>query len=182
MSSAPTATENSTPLSNLESGLIALTNGKPSSADETFQPSSAHFKIAGALNETSVATQDELCTRAGVSRATLSRALNTPTVLSWIIAQSSRLVEARTGAIHARLFEKATSGNVAAMRLYLERFDPEYKKQKVMEKGGTHLHTNFITEMSDRELPLFIQRKIRQLTGGDGTPPALDIKESHDES
>ena len=72
----------------VELGLVALVNGKPPDTNNQFQPTQAHFRIAGALNDHEPTTSlDGLSEKAGISRATLSRALNDPTCLSWLVAQ-----------------------------------------------------------------------------------------------
>jgi hypothetical protein len=134
-----------------------------------FHPTASHEAIAGALNDGAAPCSiKELATQAGVSTKTIQRAIADPAALQWIVSQASRLVEARLGAIHCRLYLQAmTSKNASWMRLYLDRFDPEFKKQKILEKGGA-TQVNYLKEMSENELSSWLQRKLRELQGVSG--------------
>jgi len=138
-----------------------------------FEPTATHEAIAGALNEPGSKTLIELSQKAGVSPRTVQRAISDPAALSWMVSQASCLAEARLGAIHARLLHMALKAKSPGwLKLYLERFDPEFKKQKILERGGAH-QNNFIGDMDSVELVKLLQRKWRGLQGPSGTPPVI---------
>lgn len=142
-----------------------------------FEPTEAHLAIAGVLNnpETSSSSFTELASHAGVSLRTLQRALSDPAALQWMVAQATRVAEARLGAVHSRLLSIALTGKpaqaLAAIRMYLERFDPAMKQQRVLEKG--HNTFNF-DSMSEAELNAIVERFQRRFLGSAGSHPGSD--------
>lgn len=139
----------------------------PSPAEmKKFEPDHTHEAIAGALNDPEVPhTMKGLAEHAGVDPKTLRKVLRTPAALLWIVSQASSLAEARLGAVHSRIYQMAmTSRSATWARLFLERFDTNYKAQKVLEKGGAQ-QNNFLGEMETDELIKWFGRKLQQLQG-----------------
>jgi hypothetical protein len=86
----------------------------------------------------------------------------------WMVAQASRLAEARLGAVHTRIFQQAMTARAPGWaKLFLERFDSDYKNQKILEKGGAQ-QFNFLQEMQTDELTKWLQRSLRKLQGAAG--------------
>lgn len=139
---------------------------------DQFEPTPAHYAIADALNDQTAFTNTAaLAEAADCSIRTLQRAISSPAVLSWIIAQQTSIVESRLGAIHARIFDMAmTSRSSSWAKLFLERFDVEFKKQKVLERGHNQ-QNNFLGDMSHDELVKSIGRAFRKLQGATGIAP-----------
>jgi len=139
---------------------------------QAFEPTPTHEAIAGALNDTAPTSLAELASAAGVSTRTVQRVISDPAALQWIIAQASQLAEARLGAVHLRIFQQAmTSRSPGWAKLFMERFDADYKKQKVAERGGAH-QFNFLGDMETSELSGWISRKLQALQGIAGLPTA----------
>lgn len=157
----------------LQNKVVSLSNARPPTARDMdeFEPSPAQEAIAAVLaSEECPATPQALAECAGCDVRTVQRALSMPAFLSWAASLQSRLVESRVGAVHARLLHKALTekgaAGTSAIRLYLERFDPEFKKQKVAERGGIQANSfSFVSEMDHDELHAFIARATRQQLG-----------------
>jgi hypothetical protein len=152
----------------IQNKIISLANGADVSPRDmqNFEPTTTHEAIAGALNDVEAPhTLAGLAELAGVHRNTLSEVIRHPAALLWIVSQASRLAEARLGAVHARIYNMAmTSRSATWAKLYLERFDREYKNQKIAEKGGQS-QFNFLQEMGTDELFKWFGRKLQQLQG-----------------
>jgi hypothetical protein len=153
---------------------LAVARPPTSEAMADFSPTPAHEQIAAALNsDTHYSSMKDLAEAAGVSARTVQRAVSEPASLTWMVSQASQLAAARLGAVHGRIFAMAmTSRAPGWARLYMDRFDQDYKKQKVLEKGGAH-QFNFLSEMSTDELIKWLQRTFQKLQGAAGAPPAL---------
>lgn len=162
--------------------IAALSAARPPTAAQmgAFSPTPAHEQIAGALNgQTSLSDAASLAEAAGVSVRTLQRACSDPAAVTWIVAQQTEIASARLGAVHGRLFEMAmTSRSATWAKLYLERFDGEYKKQKILEKGANQ-QFNF-SDMTHAELLKSIGRAYRKLQGVTDTPGALEAEVPRD--
>jgi hypothetical protein len=153
---------------NAQNKIISIANGANPTSEElkSFKPTPTHEAIAGALNDAECPhTLTGLAEHAGVSRNTLTAVIRQPAAVLWIVSQASRLAEARLGAVHARIYNMAmTSRSATWAKLYMERFDKEYKNQKVLEKGGAQ-QFNFLREMSHGELSTWFGRKLQELQG-----------------
>lgn len=140
--------------------LISRANGLEPT-DDSFEPTQTHHAIAGALTRESIETLTELAEAAGLARSTVSRSLSDPAALRWVVSRLTHLAADSVGAAHAVLLQRAlTEKNPTWMKLYLVRFDEEFKKQQVAEKGRNTL--NVFGQMSDEELVAYIKREARK--------------------
>ena len=151
--------------------LAALANTATPEDIQNFKPAQIHWALAGALSVEAAASFTELAEKAGVSRSRLYEILNDPAATNWIVAQGTRLAHAALGAVHARLLHLAlTSRSPAAIKLYLQRFDPEFKEAiaETRDLAKTiNSQLNFIQTMSPTELENFIALKRRRVLGAD---------------
>lgn len=154
--------------SHAQNRIISLAaNARPSERQlKEFEPTQTHEAIAGALNDPECPhTLEGLAEQAGVDPKTLRKVLREPAALLWIVSQASTLAEARLGAVHARIYNMAmTSRSATWAKLFLERFDKDYKNQKILERGGAQ-QFNFLQEMGTDELLKWFGRKLQQLQG-----------------
>jgi hypothetical protein len=155
----------------LEARLVAIAQTATAQQIREYQPSQNVRALAGSMFHGVAPKLIELAEGAGLSQSTVYRILKDPAAVHWIVSHGTNLASAALGAVHARLFQMAmTSRAVGPMRLYLERFDPEFKKQRVLEQGR-NTQLNFIQEMTDAELGRWIkQTRTRQL----GSTPQPD--------
>jgi hypothetical protein len=62
-----------------------------------------------------------------------------------------------------------TSKNAAWVRLFMERFDDDFRRQKVLERG-TNTQFNLLASMSDEELERWVMQKTRKALGARVAP------------
>lgn len=152
-------------MSDVETRLVAIAQQASQRDIREYSPSESAQKLAEALFHETSPTLARLAERAGISRSSLYRVLAEPAAVHWIVNHGTNLAQAALGAVHARLFELAmTSDKVAPLRLYLERFDPEFKKQKALTDGH-NTQINFVAEMSDAELQRMVEQQATRLLG-----------------
>lgn len=155
----------------VETRLAAVAERATQRDIRNYEPTDAVRKLAAAQFHTTAPSFTRLAEEAGVSRSQLYRILSEPAAVHWIVSHGTNMAAASLGAVHARLFELAmTSRNITAIRLYLERFDPEFKKQKALQDGH-NTQINFVTEMSDNELRRLVEQKTTQLLGTTASEP-----------
>lgn len=82
------------------------------------------------LNPEVPATGSALGRAAGVSRTTIWRWHQDPEFCEWLRGEELTATHDELHAVHRRLHEKAVDGDVAAARLFLERFDPELRASR----------------------------------------------------
>lgn len=141
----------------LEAQLVALANSATPSEIRSYEPTPSARKLAGALFVAQAPTLGELAAAAGLSESSIYRLLRDPAAVHWVVSHGSNLAAAGLGAVHARLLERALTDkrSVAAIKLYLERFDPEYQRNRAMD-GAKNTQVNFFSGMSDTELSRFL--------------------------
>lgn len=107
---------------------VAVANSDPSAIPDDFQPTSAHRALASSLFETQASSFLELAERSGVSRSHIYRILEDPAAVKWIVANSATALELGLVAVHSRLLHKALNDkSIAAIKLYMQRFDKDFK-------------------------------------------------------
>jgi hypothetical protein len=170
-------------MSDVETRLVAIAQQASMADIRDYEPTETAQKLAAAFFHETAPSLNRLAESAGVSRSTLYRVLSEPAAVHWIINHGTHMAQAALGAVHARLFELAmTSQKIAPLRLYLERFDPDFKKQKALTDGH-NTQINFVTEMSDDELRRMVEQKTTRLLGsaprGSDSHPSnrLDVTE-----
>lgn len=129
----------------------------------SFRPTPIHEKLAEHLFTSQATSFLQLAEESGVSRTTIWRTLQDPQACQWICSKATDAVKFGLGAVHSRLLQMAlTSRSPAFLKLYMERFDPEYAKQ--LASGGTTINQQFnmIKEMSQAELEAFVKVKKRR--------------------
>ncbi len=85
-------------------------------------PTTSEIKVAEALVNTAGSLQS-ICDHTGLQPGTVRGVLADPTAVAWISRQIAAQVQNRLGLIDAALFRSASAGNIAAIRLFYERFD-----------------------------------------------------------
>lgn len=130
---------------------------------EGFRPTPVHEKLAEHLFTSQASSFADLVEASGVHRTSIWRTLQDPKACAWICARATEAVKFGLGAVHSRLLQMAlTSRSPAFMKLYLERFDPDYSSR--VAEGGTTINAQYamIQAMSPKELEAFVSLKRRQ--------------------
>lgn len=155
--------------------LDAAASAQPS-APGAFQPTEAHQKLAATLFETTSSTFVQLAESAGISRSTLWRILKDKAACAWIVANATNAAAFGLGAVHARLLQMAlTSRSPEAIRLYLQRFDPDFSAGKdIGTLNAPNSQIAFVASMSPAELEAFLKQKRRTVIG-EPCPAALSL-------
>lgn len=140
---------------------------------QEFQPTNTHRAIAGALLfGPANATITKLAEKAGLSRQTVSTCLQDPEAVAWIVAQHTTHKDTCLAVVHARLLHLAlTSRSPAALKLYLQRFDPEFQKFEHNKQVKREVYQQFaqVLNMSQDELERWLSLKERQVIGAPAT-------------
>jgi hypothetical protein len=141
-----------------------------------FEPTGSHLALLGALSEGhGLDSAAEIAEAAGLARSTAYGILADPAACSWLSSRLSGRVASRLGLVHARLFHLAmTSRSPAAIRLFLERFDPDYKPAAEeiarVAAGAVNAQFNFLQSMSPEELAAFVEQKRQRVLGATVLP------------
>lgn len=136
-----------------------------------FEPSPTHRTIAGALALSPTDTVVELAAQTGLDRGTISAALSDPTACAWIAAHCTTYAKSCLGFVHAHLLDLALkSRSSSAIRLYLERFDPDYRPAGAHQQAQPiNAELAQIIQMTPGELDRWISQRQRRMFGeGDG--------------
>lgn len=159
--------------------LVALAQTASPQAIREYEPTRAVRALAGAFFTRSAPDFEGLAEEAGISRSTLYRAMQDPAAIHWIVSHGSNIAGAALGAVHARLLHLALratgKGDTAVLRLFMERFDPEFKKQRVLEHGQNIQNNSFVSEMSDAELGKWVKQQRTRILGQDERRDASDV-------
>jgi AcrR family transcriptional regulator len=100
-----------------------------------FTPS--HKALAEALSEDPAnPCVADLARRSELSRGTVYRLLADKDARRWLNHQVEELFTGALPLVYAAALQKALDGDLRAIKLLLERFDPAWKQQQVLEKGN----------------------------------------------
>jgi len=142
---------------------VAVANSDPSPIADDFEPTAAHRALSTTLFETQATSFLELAEKSGVSRSHIYRILEEPDAVKWIVANSARTMELALAAVHARLLHKALNDKtVSALKLYLQRFDKDFKVQS-NSVSGENVQINNFSSYSLDELERLAGLKERRL-------------------
>lgn len=154
----------------------AVAKSDPTPIRSDFQPTDTHRALAATLFESKAGSFLELAEASGVSRSHLYRILADPDAVKWIVAHSAGISKAALPAVYAQLLHKALNERgTSAIRLFLERFDVDFKP-KEMTIGTSNTQNNYFG-YTTAELEAIVRQKTRTLLGesvptGDGSPPS----------
>jgi len=152
---------------------IAIAQSDPSPLPSDFQPTSAHRALAGALFESKASTFLELAEKSGISRAHIYRILEDSQAVKWIVANSAKAHQGALPAVYTQLLHKALNDKgTAAIRLFLERFDSDFKPKEGAALSATNMQINF-QGYSTAELEKMVNLKTRAVLGAP-IPPKDD--------
>lgn len=147
--------------------VVAVAKSDPTPLPEGFEPSAAHRALAASLFETGASTFLELAEKSGVSRAHLYRILEDTQAVKWIVANAAAIHKGALPAVYAQLLHKALNDRgTSAIRLFLERFDPEFKPKDDNALRATNMQVNNFNGYSTAELENIVQLKTRSVLGG----------------
>ena len=91
------------------------------------------------LEPREVPTNVALAMAAGVHRCTVWEWQQNPTFREWWIGEVRKYTSSRVERIWGSMYQAAVGGDVSAAKLYIERFDPDYKPVKKTEQEVTHV-------------------------------------------
>lgn len=147
--------------------LSAIASTSDPSAPTSYKPTIADAALAGALISKRSDTFTQLASDAGVPLSTLYRIMEDPARCAWIVNRAAQCTKIGLAAVYARILDMAlNSKSVSWAKLFLEKFDDDYKLRAAASAGAqTFNQLNFIGGMSDEELRSFISQKARQAMG-----------------
>jgi len=130
-----------------------------------YKPNTQDLALAGALFTSGARTLEDLAAASNIAPSTLLRIRQDPVRSAWITQRAVLAQRSRSAEVFAHLHRMATSSeNPAWSKLWLERFDEDYKKQAAA--AVTHAtQNNFICNMSDRELAAFLAQTRQRVLG-----------------
>lgn len=122
--------------------VVALAQSDPTPIAADFEPTESHRALAAALTAEGVNTIAELAEKAGVARSTVYRTFEDKEAIKWIVSHSAGLMKSALPAVHAHLLHKALNDKgTSAMKLFLQRFDEEFKPQ-TQSISGENIQVN----------------------------------------
>jgi len=128
-----------------------------------YKPNLQDRALAGALITGGAHTFVELAHKAGISLATLYRIMEDPKRCSAIVAHAGQCSKAGLAAVYSRILQEAlVNPKVAWARLFLERFDDEFKSKSGISAGTVNIQQNIYKDMSNEELKAFVQQMQRK--------------------
>jgi len=95
--------------------------------DAPYHPTPAQLRLLDAYGREDVGiTIGELCQAAGCHRSTYYQMRDNPDAWGWWLRETERIANAVRPQIYAALSRRAQSGDVAALQVWLKRFDAHY--------------------------------------------------------
>lgn len=132
--------------------VVAIAQSDPTPIAADFQPTESHRALASALTAEGIGTIAELAEKAGVARSTVYRVFEDRDAIKWIVSHSAGLMSSALPAVHSHLLHKALNDKgVAALKLFLLRFDPDFKPQ-TQSISGENIQVNQFGSYSLDEL------------------------------
>ena len=135
----------------------------------TYKPTKAAQALVGALiqNNGAHTTLKDLAAKAGIDESTVHRLAGDAHAVNWVLNQSAAVANIGLAAVYARLLNRALySKSPAWAKLFMERFDVEYRRGQSDTTGARNTQINVYSGMSDTELQALVQSKMRQAFGG----------------
>lgn len=133
------------------------------SEKDSFEPSPAMVKFLQAYTDETVRpTVKSLCQAAKIARSTFYDWSKLPGFSEWLHERAAEIAGDRLARLYQTLFQKASEGSVSAIRLFFERFDPDYAPRKDIRSH------NLIEDVKD-----FERRELER----EGERPTLSIDE-----
>lgn len=125
----------------------------------------SHRALAGILFSSPAESLAELAAHAGVGEKTLQTIARTPHAVAWIVGECAKTAKLGLAAVYAKMLrESLASRRPDWCKLFLERFDPDYKPAG-RDSGGTNIQVNNFGSYTTEELRAFVASKARKVLG-----------------